>query len=73
MCVPLRQRDPKLKYLMVLANLCLVAGIGALNFTHVAGKPHQNSVDAFCGLLMGVSIGINLVCLRMSRRSSPLY
>jgi hypothetical protein len=71
MCVPLRQRDPKVRYLMVIANLCLAAGIMTLNFTHVSGKPHHEWLDAVCGLLMGVSVGINLLCLRMSRRRRP--
>jgi hypothetical protein len=46
MCVPLRQRDSKVRYLMALANMCLGAGIMALNFTHVAGKPRHNWLDA---------------------------
>ena len=71
MCVPLRQRGPKVRYLMAIANLCLAAGIMAPNFTHMSGKSHHAWLDALCGLLMGVSIGLNLLFLRMSRRNRP--
>ena len=71
MCVPLPNRDSKVRYLLVIANLCLAAGIMTLNFTHAAGKAHHNGPDAICGLLIGVSIGLNLLSARMSRQNRP--
>ena len=71
MCVPLKEQDKKIRYLMVVANLCLAAGLLAMNFVRAGGKPYPKWPDAVCGMLIGASIGINLLCLRLRRRSRP--
>lgn len=60
-----RELDPRRRRLMVLANLSLVAGLLWWNFARPAG-PYKNWLDAVCGLLLGFSIGVNLLVLRGS-------
>ena len=70
MCVPYSQQDPQSRRLMVIGNLCLVAGLLLWNFAHPATQIEKNCLHALTGLLMGISIAINLYVLRFARRCS---
>jgi hypothetical protein len=53
---------------MVIGNLCLVAGLLLWNFAHPTSQIEKNVMHAVTGLLMGISIAINLFALRFARR-----
>jgi len=62
-----RRLDPKHRRLLAIANAALVLGLvpwifrGPIHFNH-------DWLDAFCGFFMGLSITVNLYCLRAARR-----
>jgi hypothetical protein len=64
-----RNLDRKHRRLFQIANLSLVLGLVPWIFREYIPFNH-NWVDAFCGFFMGLSITINLVCLRAARRCS---
>lgn len=62
-----RRLDPKHRRLLQLANLSLVLGLTPWIFREYITFNH-NWLDAFCGFFLGLSITINLSCLRAARR-----
>jgi hypothetical protein len=73
MCIPNRQLNPKARRNRAIANASLVAGLllwnsVRWNWIHPSSQIELNYLDAMCGLLMGISIGINLFVLRSARR-----
>jgi hypothetical protein len=62
-----RSRDPKIWRLRAIANFSLVFGLLPLVFREYIHFNH-NWVDAFCGFFIGLSITVNLYCLRAARR-----
>ncbi|HEY1805977.1 MAG TPA: hypothetical protein VGG45_16005 [Terracidiphilus sp.] len=62
-----RNLDPKHRRLFQIANLSLVLGLLPWVFRDSIHVNHD-WLDAFCGFFMGLSIAINLVCVRASRR-----
>jgi len=65
-----RRLDPKHRRLLQLANLALVLGLMPWIFREYITFNH-NWLDAFCGFFLGLSITINLCCLRAARRCRP--
>ena len=55
---------------LVVANMCLCAGIALGAVTHPAGQAAKNWTDGARGLLMGLSIGINLMVMMRVRIST---
>ena len=70
MCVPIRQRDPRTRFLFVIANLALVAGLLLWNFSCRSSSPAPAWIDGLTGLFMGISIAVNLGALICARRSA---
>ena len=68
MCVPYRIRDPRTRSMMVIGNFSLVAAILCWHFLRPTAVTARAWIDAFDGLLFGISIGANLFALRRSRR-----
>lgn len=68
MCVPIHQRDPRTRSMMVIGNFSLVAAILCGHLLCPTGVAARAWIDAFDGLLFGISIGANLFALRRSRR-----
>jgi hypothetical protein len=67
MRIPSRRLDPKARRSMVLGNLCLVIGLLLWNFrSHF--QVQRIWLDGVCGLLLGISIVVNLSAVRSSRR-----
>jgi hypothetical protein len=67
MCIPNRDLDPKTRRMRVIANVCLLIGLLLWNFR--SNVPVAKTwLDGLCGLLMGFSIGANLLWLRRTRR-----
>jgi hypothetical protein len=64
MCVPYSLRDPKARRLMVIGNLSLVAALLFWQFARPSGATAREWSDGLCGLLAGLSIGINLWAVR---------
>jgi|HubBroStandDraft_2_1064218.scaffolds.fasta_scaffold638678_2 hypothetical protein len=62
-----RSRDPKVRRLLAIANFSLVLGLLPWVFRDSMHFDH-NWVDAFCGFFIGISITVNLYCLRAARR-----
>jgi hypothetical protein len=62
-----RSRDPKVRRLLAIANFSLVLGLLPWIFREYIHIDH-NWLDAFCGFFMGISITVNLYCLRAGRR-----
>jgi hypothetical protein len=62
-----RRLDPKHRRLLQLANFSLVLGLTPWVFREYIHFNH-NWVDAFCGFFIGLSIALNLFCLRAARR-----
>jgi hypothetical protein len=63
-----RQLDPKTRRLLAIGNLCLAAGLLLWNFARPSSKIEQDWLHGVCGMLLGISIGINLFGLRFARR-----
>jgi hypothetical protein len=61
-----RHLDSKRRRLFQIANLSLVLGLVPWIFRDSIHVNH-NWFDAFCGFFMGLSITINLFCLRSAR------
>lgn len=62
-----RRLDPKSRRLVAIANFSLVLGLLPWVFREYIHFNH-NGVDAFCGFFIGLSITLNLFCLRAARR-----
>jgi hypothetical protein len=68
MCSRLWQRDPKARRMMAIANFSLAVGLLVNLFVHPAARS-ANYVNHFVsGLLIGVSLAINLRLLWLGRR-----
>jgi hypothetical protein len=68
MCIPVHQRSRKERLLMALANLVLCIGIALPYAVHTSSGFGKNCLDATRGMLIGVSIGVNLFLIRFARR-----
>jgi hypothetical protein len=62
-----RSRDPKMRRLLAIANFSLVLGLLPWIFREYIHTGHI-WIDAFCGFFIGISITVNLYCLRAARR-----
>jgi len=69
MCFPNRWLDSKSKRIIPIANLCLVAGLLLLTFVHPSSQISGNWLHGVSGVLLGISISMNLFGLRLARRS----
>ncbi|HTB98264.1 MAG TPA: hypothetical protein VK716_14735 [Terracidiphilus sp.] len=67
MCVVSRQ-DGRSPWLRALASFALVAGLLLWNFARPAHGPGHAWLDATIGLMMGLSIGMNLMLVWKGRR-----
>lgn len=56
---------------MAVANLALSIGLVLPYFIHPAGQRSADWLDGIRGLLIGVSIGMNLSIIRFGRRCAP--
>jgi hypothetical protein len=54
-----------------IGNITLVIGLLLWPFVHPSGQVERNWLHAVCGLLLGVSISINLLTLRRGCCSNP--
>jgi hypothetical protein len=61
-----RRLSPKSRRLFQIANVSLVLGLSPWIFREYIHANHA-WLDAFCGFFLGLSITINLYCLRGSR------
>jgi hypothetical protein len=68
MCVPYSQHAPRIRRVLAIGNLCLVAGLLLWNFARPANQIQQNLLHGLTGLLIGFSITVNLCMLRFARR-----
>ncbi len=68
MCIPLHQGSKRDRILMALAGIALSAGIALPYLLHPSGAAGKNWFEAVRGLLMGISIGLNLFMIRFARR-----
>lgn len=62
-----RSRDPKVRRLMAIANASFVLGLAPWIFREYIHVDHL-WLDSFCGFFLGLSVTINLFCLRAARR-----
>jgi len=65
-----RSRSPKVRRLLAIANFSLVLGLLPWIFREYIHVSH-NWLDASCGFFLGLSITINLYCVRAARRFWP--
>jgi hypothetical protein len=63
-----RQLDPKVRRRVALGNVCLALGLVLFFFVHPANQTLLNITHGVSGLLLGISIGINLFAWRLARR-----
>ncbi len=68
MCIPIRERSKKDRVLFGIANLALCMGIVLPYFAHSQGQIGRDWVHGVAGMLLGISISINLFGLRFARR-----
>jgi hypothetical protein len=63
----IKSRDPKVRRLLAIANFSLVLALLPWIFRENINFNHD-WLDAFCGFFIGISITVNLFCLRAARR-----
>jgi len=68
MCIANERPDRRSRWPRVLANLAMVAGLLLWNFGRSVAHATEPWFDATVGLLMGVSIGMNLLLVVRARR-----
>jgi hypothetical protein len=68
MCVPIRQRDARTRFLLLIGNLSLAIGIILWTFVRPSIAAGHAWLDGLCGLLIGFSIAVNLGALVRARR-----
>jgi hypothetical protein len=68
MCTPNHLRDPKTRSMMVIGNLSLAVALLMWNFARPATTKTHGWVAGLAGLLLGLSIGLNLFTVRRARR-----
>ncbi|HEX4031684.1 MAG TPA: hypothetical protein VHX20_15045 [Terracidiphilus sp.] len=68
MCFLHRQRDPRVRRLLVIANLCLVAGLLPRLFPEPASQQMRIVLHAASGVLLGIAIAMNFSGFRLARR-----
>jgi hypothetical protein len=71
MCATNVARDLRARWTMALGNFSLVAAILIWNFSRQSAGAANGWIDGISGLFFGVSIGSNLMALRLSRRCGP--
>jgi hypothetical protein len=71
MCIPLHQRDPQTRRRLKIANCALIVGMGLIYFFHPSSDTVKIATHALGGLLVGLSIGLNLCALRRSGCNQP--
>lgn len=70
MCFPIHQRSRRDRGLLAVANISLFLGIALPYALHFNGAVERSWIEAVRGLLIGLSIGINLLVIRFGRRCS---
>ncbi len=68
MCIAHATSSRRSRWLRATANLALVAGLLLWNFSPKTTLASHDWIDALMGLLMGLSIGMNLMLLFLARR-----
>jgi hypothetical protein len=63
-----RQFDPKLRRQVALGTLCLSGGLALMLFVQPSGQIAKDAVHGIAGMLIGISLGVNLFAVGMSRR-----
>lgn len=67
----LRNTDLKTRIMMAGANLCLFTGLVLWLFAHPALLGLKDAVHFICGLLLGISIALNLHAFRRRKHAGP--
>jgi len=67
MCIPIRQLDSATRRRVAIGNSCLAVGLLLWVFRASIPIP-QDLRDAVCGLLIGLSIAINLLTIAFHGR-----
>lgn len=67
----LRNTDPKTRIMMANANLCLFTGLMLWLFVQPASHGLKDAVHFICGLLLGISIALNLHAVRRRKHAGP--
>jgi hypothetical protein len=70
MCIPYRQRDPRTRARMVIANFSLSFGLALWLLVHPASAFGRDAIHFVVGLLFGLAITINLMTARRNCRSA---
>jgi hypothetical protein len=68
MCIGNGRLDRRTRRLVAGGNLAMAIGLVLFNFVHVGSALAQDCLHAVSGMLLGISIGINLFALRFARR-----
>ena len=55
-----RQFDSKLRRAIALGTLCLSGGLSLLLFVRPSGQIAKDVAHGFAGMLIGISLGVNL-------------
>ena len=68
MWIQKRQLDSKTRRMFVIGNLSLSIGLLLWMFVHPSGLIRKDVLDAVCGFLLGLSLGINFFAFWLARR-----
>ncbi len=72
MCVPFKQRDARTRRRMIFGNFSLAAALTLRICIGHDSNPNHAWLQAIFGLLLGISIGVNLMALRQCRRTREI-
>jgi hypothetical protein len=71
MCILVGKQSWKGRSLRAVANIALCIGLVLPYFIHPAGQRSADWLDGIRGLLIGMSLAMNLFIIRFGRRCAP--
>ena len=68
----LRNADPKTRFMIAGANLCLFTGLMLRLFVHPESRNMNYAIHFVFGVLLGISIALNLYAVRRRKHAGSV-